>query len=396
MAEAAVTDPSDGTPTGDPEPPAPPSQMKEDLETQPGSQSTGSTAEDEPTRAARKWKLKGYRTGGLAEGDNTSCQYIIDEPAIPIPSLSSTQPMMRPASPLNFDALEPGRRSVSPHRARQPHTASPGLPVPPSPRMHSPASSQIFERSVQEDIVPAQSSPSIPSHIKTENHIPPILDASSATITDDRLDPDSVEIVTHNSHHPVSNAPSDQAMHGSWHEHEDTALNAPIEAEDSASNYGALDSSDIKRLSFVSFADLLHGEHAETTDDPSNSNTAQPPGGQHIPNAGHHLGVRNRSPSPVNSPTSSHGLGTSPPTSMSSPLRANEASPHCAIRAPSSPGLSGCSPPPSAVGGELNVETMRQALRRTESGDLGGGSRSQPMSAVGTGDSTLDRERLFR
>ena len=400
MAEA-TTDPSVALPVGDPKPTAT-AKMKEDEDSEPqtnrqsGGQSVGATTDDEPTKAARKLKLIAARTGG-SDGDDNAPGRLVDESgtSIPPPLTSSTQPMMRPVSPPNLDTLEPGRRSVSPHRARQSHTTSPGLPIQPSPRMHSPASSQIFERNVQEDIVPAQASPSIPSHIKTENHIPPILDASSATITDDRLDPDAVEIITHSSHHLVANTQNDHAvMHGSWHEHEDAVLSAPIEAEDSVSNYGALDSADIKRLSFVSFADLLHGEHAEITDVTPNPNATQSSGGGPNLNPGH-LGARNRSPSPVHSPTSSHGLGTSPPTSMSSPLRANETSPHGAIRAPSSPGLSGCSPPPSVVGGELNVETMRQALRRTESGDLGG-YRSQPMSAVGTGDNTLDRERLFK
>ena len=309
------------------------------------------------------------------------------ETSLPASWPTATKPLSSPAR---------GRQPISPHRARQPHMASPGPPFQLSPRVHSPASSQIFERSVQEDIAPAQASPSIPSHIMTENHIPPILDASSEALTDEKLDPDSVEIVTHNYHQPaslpVTGAYMDLSLPHVWND--EVASNIHTEPDDSISYHGALDSADIKRLSFVSFADLVHGEQAtaESTEYPSNRNSMHLVGAQ-IPSFGH-FGSRNRSCSPLHSPTSSRGLGTSPPTSMSSPPRALDASPHRAARIPASPGLGNCSPPP-CFGGELNVETMRQALRRTESGDLGGW-RSQPMSAVDSGDHALDREQLFK
>jgi hypothetical protein len=66
--------------------------------------------------------------------------------------------------------------------------------------LHSPASSQIFERNVQEP----EPSPAIPAHIKTEDHIPAALDASSLAITDDHLNPDEVEIVMHVAHQPAA------------------------------------------------------------------------------------------------------------------------------------------------------------------------------------------------
>ncbi len=44
--------------------------------------------------------------------------------------------------------------------------------------------------------------------------------------------------------------------------------------------------------------------------------------------------------------------------------------------------------PPLSGAGELNIETMAQALRKTGSGDLSG-IRSQPLSAVGNDDGTF-------
>lgn len=297
---------------------------------------------------------------------------------------------MRPVSPLNSPDL--GRPSPSPHRARHQYRSpsSPGrIFRSSSPRIHSPASSQIFERSVQDDIVPAQASPSIPSHIITENHIPPILEASSAAITDDRLDPDSVEIITHSIHQPAAvtvtgTGTSDQSMASSWHEDAGTHS---VETEDLASNYGALDSADIRRLSFISFADVVNAEHAENGESFSNRDSLYIPS---LPSNSAILTARNQSPSPVRSPVSSNGIGTSPPTSVSPSLKGVETSPSRTQRGPGSPLLPAHSPVPGNFCGELNIETMRQALRRTGSGDLGG-LRSQPLSAVGNDNGTYDR-----
>ena len=301
------------------------------------------------------------------------------KPQMKTPSTAANPPQiapMRPVSPLH--SLNGLRASVSPQRGVQPHgpPSSPGNnPYSSSPRLHSPASSQIFERSVQEDVLPPQASPQIPSHIVTENHIPPVLEASSAAITDNKLDPDSVEIVTHTAHQPASvtvtgTGHPEQSLTSSFFEE-----NPPTqETEDSASNYGTLDSADVRRLSFISFADVVQGEHAET--------------GDHMSRNSLHLGnapVPQRSPSPIRSPVSSHGLGTSPPTSVSPSFKGLESSPNRGSRAPGSP-LSTGSPP---AAGELNVETMRQALNR--SGDLNSATPSQPMSAVGTDEGAFDR-----
>ncbi|KAL9114163.1 MAG: hypothetical protein Q9227_001935 [Pyrenula ochraceoflavens] len=284
---------------------------------------------------------------------------------------------MRPVSPLHsIDGL---RASVSPQRGVQAHgtPSSPGNnPYSSSPRLHSPASSQIFERNVQEDVLPPQASPQIPSHIVTENHIPPVLEASSAAITDNKLDPDTVEIVTHSAHQPAAvtvtgTGNPEPSMSSSLFED----VPPTQETEDSASNYGTLDSADVRRLSFISFADVVQAEHAEVGDHASRNSL-------HLGNAP----IPQRSPSPIRSPVSSHGLGTSPPTSVSPSFKGLESSPNRGGRGPGSPLPAGS--PPS---GELNIETMRQALRRTRSGDLNGGTPSQPMSAVGTDDGAFER-----
>ncbi|KAJ5154113.1 uncharacterized protein N7500_009552 [Penicillium coprophilum] len=231
------------------------------------------------------------------------------------------------------------------------------------PRIHSPAS-QIFERDVQEDMVSAQASPSIPAHIRTDNYIPPALEASSAAITDDRLDPDSVEIVTHSLHQAAGGASGEQSMSSSGIDH----LLGQADADDLSSSHRALDMTDVRRLSFISFADVVNAEHAE-------SNEAHPGASSR-----ERLGDLNQSPSPLRSPSSSHGLGTSPPTSTATSFRGPDMSP---TRFPTT----AQSPVSSSFGGDLNVETMRQALRKTASGDLG--VTSQAVSIIG--DDSLDR-----
>jgi len=257
-----------------------------------------------------------------------------------------------------------------------------------SPRIASPAGSQIFERDVQDSasVAGLPTSPAIPSHITTEDHIPSVLDASSEAITDDHLDPDSVEIITHTGHQPAAvtvtgvggsvggtSTPYD-AMSASWADELASSFAESRDATaDSASNYGSFDTTDVRRLSFISFADVVQAEHQQA----------------------HHVGSRdsmhlagltslsamnmNRSPSPIRSPVSSQGggPGTSPPTSKSGSIKGLELSPS---RKPlGSPLLSGT--PGPIVTGEIAIETMSQALRRTGSGDLSG-VRSLPTSPI--------------
>lgn len=298
-------------------------------------------------------------------------------PVSPISPISSSEALRTP----NLD-----RQKNNPYRT----CTSPGSSSQIPPRLHSPAS-QIFERSVQEDILPAQASPSIPSHIRTENYIPPVLEASSAAITDEQLDPDSVEIVTHSLHQPatgIANVSTAEQSLSSSGIVDHAGLHS--DADEMSSSYGALDA-DVRRLSFISFADVVNAEHAAEhaegesvySRDPSQSVAAS--AGNPIA-----IGSLNRSPSPLRSPASSHGLGTSPPTSIATSYKGLEMSPgHHGVRRPGSPQPLAQSPVSSSFGGELNVETMRQALRRTGSGDLGG-VMSQTASAIGV-DETLDR-----
>lgn len=288
-------------------------------------------------------------------------------------------PEMRPISPM--DSTRMGHVSSSPYATSHPY----GAPSSPSrnirsssPHLSSPASSQIFERNVQEDGFYTSASPAIPAHINTENHIPPVLDSASAAITDDHLNPDNVEIVMHSAHQPaavtVTGTGTSEAIGAPWQDD----LIAHPDYDDAASNYGALDANDVRRLSFISFADVVHAEH---TDHGGSRDSVHLSGAAAIPP----LATFNRSPSPVRSPASSHGLGGSPPLSGSVSSKGQETSSSHGVRGPGSP-FPGQSP---STGGELTIETMRQALRKTGSGDLSG-ARSQPMSAVGGEDGRGD------
>lgn len=243
-----------------------------------------------------------------------------------------------------------------------------------------PSSSLIFERDVQEDIQPMQTSPSIPSHIITENHIPPALEASSAAITDD-LDPDMVEIVTHSAHQPAAtnvsgNITTEHSLSSSFFE--DGRLQSE-DGEDATSTHKAPDPVDVRRLSFISFADVVNAEHAEANE-LATSRDCFP-----VASFSSNSAVQNRSPSPLRSPTSSHGFGTSPPTSIAPSFKGLDFSPTRTGFMPGSPPLTSQRPASPTTGNELNVETMRQALRKTGSSDVITG-RSRLPSPVGNED----------
>ena len=223
------------------------------------------------------------------------------------------------------------------------------LPQQASPHIPSPASSQIFERNVQdEDPMVVVASPAIPGHVATEDHIPSVLDASTEAITDNHLDPDHVEIVMHAAHQPAAMtvAASEQLA--------STALEESLtrsEPEDPISAYGNLDTNDVRRLSFISFADVMHADKAADHVSMSDSGTGIFPGS---PNVAQH----NRSPSPIRSPLSNQAMSGTSPTSDPGSFKGFEGSQGLSA--------SGNSPP----GAALTVETMRQALRKTGSGDL--------------------------
>lgn len=245
---------------------------------------------------------------------------------------------------------------------------SPNRPLSSSTRLVSPAHSQIFERDVQDSSSLKPSSPAIPSHIQTENYIPPVLDDASEAITNNKLDPDAVEIVTHNSHQPASvtvtgaasaNTPYDSASPGWVDELASFADRQPGISPDNASNYGSLDSADVRRLSFISFADVVQGEHGIGV--AGSRDSIHMAGLTSLPSA-----ALNRSPSPIRSPVSSQGPGTSPPTSNPGSMKGVEMSPlRKPLGSPMTAGSQSLNPH-----GELNIETMSQALRRTGSAEL--------------------------
>ncbi|TQV95270.1 hypothetical protein V2A60_009687 [Cordyceps javanica] len=264
-----------------------------------------------------------------------------------------------------------------------PSPSSPGRPLgSASPRLSSPAGSQIFERDVQDSTVLKPNSPAIPTHIQTENYIPPVLDDASEAITNNKLDPDTVEIVTHSSHLPASvtvtgapNSPTDHQSSTEWAaELASFADRVGIPGE-TASNYGSLDSTDVRRLSFISFADVVQSEHSMSLRSPSSRENLHLAGLTSLPPS-----ALNRSPSPIRSPirspVSSQGPGTSPPTSNPGSMKGVEMSPpRKRMGSPKSTQHSLAAP------GDLNIETMRQALRRTGSTDLAS-ARSMPVSPI--------------
>ncbi|KAL2353391.1 hypothetical protein BJ546DRAFT_1027293 [Cryomyces antarcticus] len=308
------------------------------------------------------------------EGDETGKKTDMSAPQL-MPATTAAIAAMRPVSPSR--SLEPDSRFTSASPGRTSHSfPAPASPTrhfrSPSPRLRSPGSSQIFERNVQESTLSAELSPAIPHHIQTEDQIPAVLEASSLAITDTHLNPDDVEIVQHSAHQPAAVTIAEGA-HSSesvpFSSLDDLSVHHGF--DDSASNYGALDPTDPRRLSFISFADVVLAENAEGHRDsvhvmsfPSKSPSIH----------------ANRSPSPVRSPPAAH----SPPHSRPTSVRGLEAS---SVRAPGSPMSSTHSPP---IHGELTIETMRQALRKTRSGDLSG-ARSQPMSAISLEDSAADQ-----
>jgi len=317
----------------------------------------GGETSAEGTKAGKR-RLFGF--GKKKKDDDKTKGKKKDEPVTSAPTSHTDIPIAQPVAQRAPAQTSPSRTNQHPYQ----------LPSSPqrtlyssSPRIVSPAGSQIFERDVQESSLPVPNSPAIPSHIQRENHIPPVLDASSEAITNSKLDPDTVEIVMHSSHQPaavtVTGIGSGDQMAGNWADE----LVAHPDKDDAASNYGALDSADVRRLSFISFSDIVqseHMEHAGSRDSIYVAGLSSLSGGY-------------RSPSPVRSPVSSQGLGTSPPTSKSASVKGVELSPRA--KALGSPILNH-SPP---TGGELTIETMSQALRRTGSGDFSG-IRSQPLS----------------
>jgi len=215
-----------------------------------------------------------------------------------------------------------------------------------SPRHLSPATSQIFERDVQEDTLDPGLSSAIPHHIQTENHIPAVLEAASTAITDSHLRPQDVEIVTSSAHQSaavtVGGASPEEVPASAFASHSE--LGANHEHLDASSTYGNVDPTDLRRLSFISFADIVHAEHAHDGKDSSHL-AGTTPGGSFA--RGH------RSPSPM------RGHGMADRTNMaSSTLGGSHSSNRQSVYGN------------SAQQGELTIETLQQTLDKTRSGSV--------------------------
>ncbi|KAA8913529.1 hypothetical protein FN846DRAFT_103059 [Sphaerosporella brunnea] len=302
---------------------------------------------------------------------------VISEKAPQLPELIQQAPMdtRLPDSVTAAAAAVTSPSSLSP---KFPPSASPILAPRPtsapystsSPRALSTSSSMIFERNVQEHPnnphLPVPTSPAIPAHIQTENHIPPVLEASSLAITDRNCGVDEVEIVMHSAHQPavLSVSPSSSAYFSSLPDH--------IAAAASSAETTAEEFADRRRLSFISFADVVQAEQAEQFSDvlTQHSSSSSPASrGSPVQSAVDPIAISTinerlrRSPSPIR-------LGNSPPGSGYG---------GSGIAAPSSPDSLGAELPQQQRG-ELTIETMRQALRKTGSGDLGMLAQRSPIA----------------
>lgn len=317
------------------------------------------------------------------------------------PLKSSSNPMDPPATPSTQAApllkipadLKPHPQPIAISPARHAMAASPSRLRSSSPRLLSPASNEIFERNVQEPVpmstLQGEMSPAhIPTHVMTEDHIPAALEASAQAITSHSLNADEVEIVTSAAHQPAgasvlegnytdaSQLHSPALHHRTSDPSEPTSLQhsglLPVSAgeEEGATNsYGQLDPNDVRRLSFISFADVVQSEHNQQMADAGSRDSL------HLSNLPNIASASDRATSPLRSPRSpastlsgTGGVATPPPASLvfDPSIRNSEQSP---VR---SPGLHN-----PGQHGDLTIQTMRQAVRKTASGDLGSTGRME-------------------
>jgi len=274
-----------------------------------------------------------------------------------------------------------------------------------SPRLHSPASSEIFERNVQEPVpistLQGEMDPAhIATHVITEDHIPPALEASAQAITSEELNPDEVEIVMSASHQPAaasvlegsaSHADLTQ-LHPPTLQHQDSGESERSSVQqsgsfphggedDGTSNYGQLDPNDFRRLSFISFADVVQSEQqhlpsgvGETSSRDNLHMTGFPPSIASV--AAHH----DRATSPGSTHSHNHSLSGGAAGVMTPPLGTANHADQSPVRI-GSPAAASVQAGGGGGGhsGELHFETMRQAVRKTASGDLSGPT---PMGAL--------------
>jgi hypothetical protein len=234
----------------------------------------------------------------------------------------------------------------------------------------------------------------------TEDSIPPALEASAQAITSESLNPDEVEIVTSSSHQPAASGIDGSISHSDFaqlhapplprnhsNDQESSSLQAsgflPGLDDDSASNYGQLDPNDVRRLSFISFQDIVKSEQSEHHQLAGSSlGDVGSRDSIHIGSVLSSTTSADRAASPLRSPrspTSIHSQSISGGV-ITPPLGINITNP-LGASAEQSPVRSVLIGSPASQHGDLNIETMRQALRKTASGDLSGsGARSANMS----------------
>jgi len=202
---------------------------------------------------------------------------LVDKPPLNHPTSPISPPQSGLASPASPSSSR-ARRAVSP-----------------SPRLLSPASSLIFERDVQDPIpqLPADGEVNIPAHFTTEDRIPPVLEASSIAIAGN-VDPDAVEILRSTAH--ISATAAVQHRSNSSSQQAPDSLGLIDEGGMAASmhsSYGGLDGTDVRRLSFISFADVVQAEHAEHQQaaDYTMGRTSSPPLSSGRDSAKNHTGL---------------------------------------------------------------------------------------------------------
>ncbi|KAL2888849.1 hypothetical protein HOO65_030350 [Ceratocystis lukuohia] len=311
-----------------------------------------------------------------------------------IPSASSIVDLARPSTLRNMSSFTRTPAPLPQSDKGFFNPSSPSRAMSSSPRLSSPARSQIFERDVQDSVFTVPCSPAIPGHIQTENHIPSVLDASSEAITDRDLNPDSVEIVTHNSHQTAAFSVATNIPHSpiaqssdflSTFGADDLASLSEKDHDDYVPNDELPDTADVRRLSFISFADVVQGEQLGAPVIGSSRSSVHMAGLTSLSSLNQPVSPF-RSASPILSSVSSQvtsrrslnkfDLSTSP----EGPLRSPDMSP--SRKSVTSPIAMHHSANFGPAGSEVTVETMAQALRRTASSDLSGNIRSYPTSPI--------------
>lgn len=222
-----------------------------------------------------------------------------------------------------------------------------------------------------------------------------MLEASSLAITDRNCGVDEVEIVMHSVHQPalsVGGVAASPENYSSLDHTEDPSNYSGDDLSSHGAGISALAAADKRRLSFISFADVVQAEQAEQYSDILTHSTSSPSRGSPVQIAADPatIGTINetmrRSPSPIRlGSTPSRGSLVQDISALSSinetlrrspsPLRLGSSPPRqtymAGERSPGGPESPGRMDHLCIERGELTIETMRQALNKTGSGDLG-------------------------